>query len=251
MPKPAVVVCRDGAIAEIVLNRPEKLNAMTLDWVRDLDAVVAELAADTDLRVVVIRGEGRAFCAGLDLDMMGEQGMPPDFFGLQEKAFTGLERLPAVVIAQIHGYCLGGGLQFALACDIRIARQDALLGLPAALEGLVPGAAPWRLPRFVGMGRALRLAILGKPVTAAEALGIGLVDHVLPDEDFRTAARDIAEQYARVPHTAAIGVKELVRTAFDTSFDQSYDRTRELIDDCLRSTEVAEAKRAWAERSAG
>jgi enoyl-CoA hydratase/carnithine racemase len=243
-----MTVNRAGRIAEIFLDRPAKLNAMNLEWVRDLDAAVGELVGDPELRVVVIRGEGRAFCSGLDLDMMGESGMPPDFFATQEKAFTALERLPAIVIAQIHGYCLGGGLQLALACDIRIARDDAMLGLPAALEGLPPGVAAWRLPRFVGMGRALRLSLLGKSVTAGEALDMGLVDHVLPGDGFPQAAREIVEQYAEVPHLAAVGIKEMVRTAFDVSFDHAYDRAREIIADCLCGTDVADAKQAWADR---
>jgi enoyl-CoA hydratase/carnithine racemase len=175
--------------------------------------------------------------------------MPPDFFALQESAFTALERLPAIVIAQIHGYCLGGGLQLALACDIRIAREDALLGLPAALEGLPPGAAAWRLPRFVGVGRALRLSLLGKPVTAGEALTMGLVDHVLPGDGFLESARELVEQYADVPHLAAAGIKELVRTAFDVTFDRAYDRAREIISDCLLGPDVVAAKQAWADRA--
>ena len=242
-------VRRAGTTAEIVLNRPDKLNAMNLAWVQDLNAAVAELAGDPDLRVVVIRGAGRAFCSGLDLEMMGEQGMPPGFFATQEQAFTALERLPAIVIAQIHGYCLGGGLQLALACDIRIASEDATLGLPAALEGLPPGVAAWRLPRFVGVGRALRLALLGKPVDAAEALGIGLVDHVLPVDGFATAARAIVDQYGEVPHLAAAGIKDMVRSAFDVSFDTAYDKATEIVADCLRAPDVVAAKQAWAQRS--
>jgi enoyl-CoA hydratase/carnithine racemase len=242
---------RTGRVAEIFLDRPDKLNAMNLEWVRDLAATVGGLVGEPDLHAVVIRGAGRAFCSGLDLDMMGEQGMPPDFFATQERAFTTLERLPAIVIAQIHGYCLGGGLQMALACDIRIAREDAMLGLPAALEGLPPGIAAWRLPRFVGIGRALRLSLLGKPVSAAEALELGLVDHVLPTEGFDEQARDLVEQYASVPHHAAVGIKEMVRTSFDLGFDQAYDRAREIIADCLQSPDVAAAKLAWAARRSG
>jgi len=245
-----VVLRRSGEIAEIVLNRPEKLNAMSEEWVRDLDARVAELSAGPVPRVVVVRGAGRAFCSGLDLDMMGERGMPPDFFPTQEKAFRALERLPSIVVARIHGYCLGGGLQLALACDIRIARQDARLGLPAALEGLPPGMAPWRLPRFIGVGRALRLSLLGTPVGAAEALELGLVDHVLPEGGFDAAADELVRQYAEVPRGAAAGIKELVRSAFDTSFDEAFARSREIVDECLPGPEVAAAKRSWATRQA-
>lgn len=243
-----ITLGRDGAVAEILLNRPDKLNAMNLDWVRELAWAVSELVVDPP-RVVVIRGAGRAFCSGLDLDMMGEQGMPPEFFSLQEQAFTALERLPAIVVAQIHGYCLGGGLQLALACDIRIVSEDATLGLPAALEGLPPGMAAWRLPRFVGTGRALRLALSGKPVDAAEAFALGLADYILPAAGFATAAREIAAQFATVPHRAALGIKEQVRTAFDLTFDPAYARAQEIIAGCLEEPDVETAKHAWATRA--
>jgi enoyl-CoA hydratase len=138
---PVVVVRHAGAVGEIVLSRPDKLNAMNLAWVEDMDRAVAALAGDPP-EIVVVRGEGRAFCAGLDLDMLAAEGMPPSFYPLQERAFRALEELDRIVIAQIHGWCLGGGLQLALACDIRILGGDAVLGLPAALEGLPPGMAP-------------------------------------------------------------------------------------------------------------
>jgi enoyl-CoA hydratase len=241
-----MTVRRTASVAEIVLDRPGKLNAMNMDWVRDLEAAVAELAVEPP-RVVVISGNGRAFCSGIDLDMTAEQGMPPDFFPLQEKAFTALERLPAIVIAQIHGYCLGGGLQLALACDIRIASQDTLLGLPAALEGLPPGVATWRLPRFVGMGRALRLALSGTRVTASEALDMGLVDYVVSDQ---AAARAIVDQYVQVPHEAAVGIKEITRSAFELDFDTAFERTRTIVAQCLKSPDTIAAQQAWSQRPA-
>jgi enoyl-CoA hydratase/carnithine racemase len=245
---PLVYVRRDRAVAEIVLDRPAKLNAFNLQLLHDLEAAVGELAGGEVPRVVLVRGEGRAFCAGLDLDMMSEQGMPPDFFAAQERAFTALERLPAIVVVQLHGHCLGGGLQLALACDIRIAGEDALLGLPAALEGLVPGMACWRLPRVVGTGRAMRLAVLGTPIDAAEALAIGLVDHLLPADGFPAAAREIVDRYAAVPPTAAAGVKEMVRSAFDLPFDTAFGRARELVAEGLRGPDAEAARRAWAAR---
>src|SRR6478609_10544195 len=161
----AVQVRRAGDVAEVVLSRPEKLNAMNMAWVTGLVDAVAELERDKP-GIVVVRGEGRAFCAGLDLDMLAAESMPDGFYALQEEAFVGLERLDRLVVAQIHGYCLGGALQLALACDIRILAEDAVLGLPASAEGVPPGMAPWRLPRYIGLGRTLRLAILGEQIDA-------------------------------------------------------------------------------------
>jgi enoyl-CoA hydratase len=246
---PAVVVRRDGDVAEIVLRRPHKLNAMNLAFVEDLDRAVAEVAGDPP-EMVVVKGEGRAFCAGLDLDMLGAEGMPPRFYPLQERALRALEDLDRIVIAQIHGYCLGGGLQLALACDLRIVSRDAVLGLPAALEGLPPGMAPWRLPRFVGLGRAMRLAVGGDRLGAEEALAIGLADHLVEADGFAEGAAALVERYRAVPQAAARATKELVRGAFDVGFEAAYARSRELVERCLADPEAAGARQAWARRRA-
>src|ERR671929_671512 len=214
-PEAPVLLRRDGRIAEIILNRPAALNAMNLAWVTALGRVVSEIAADEGIDIVVVRGEGRAFCAGLDLTMMAESGMPPDFYPQQEAAFAALGALDRLVIAQVHGYCLGGGLQLAIACDLRIASEDAVFALPASQEGLFPGMAVWRLPRVIGLGRAMRLAVSGEQVSAAEALAMGLVDYVCPAADFAAAARAIVERYLAVPQTAARATKRLMRTAFE------------------------------------
>ena len=238
---------RVGPVAEIVLNRPGKLNAMDMTWVRDLVAAVEAVAADPS-DIVVVRGAGRAFCAGLDLDMLAEEGMPPEFFPLQERAFSGLEALDRIVLAQVHGYCLGGGLQLALACDIRILSEDAVLGLPAAREGLPPGMAPWRLPRFVGLGRAMRLAIKGDRLGAAEAQQIGLADHVVAAEGFADQARRLVEEYLEVPQAAARATKQLARSAFDGDFASTFERSQALVLECLQTAEATAARAAWAAR---
>jgi enoyl-CoA hydratase/carnithine racemase len=244
---PTVILRRRGDIAEIVLHRPHKLNAMNVAWVTDLLDAVTVVAQDKP-ELVVIRGEGRAFCAGMDLDMLAREGLPPAFYPLQEQAFSALEQLDRLVIAQIHGYCLGGGLQLALACDIRIVSDDALLGLPAASEGLPPGMAPWRLPRYIGLGRTLRLAILGERIGADEALHAGLVDHVLAADGFEEHARALVERYRLVPQAAARATKELARSSFDTDFATIYARSRELVRQCMDTADAANARAAWAQR---
>ena len=243
----SVVLRRVGDVAEIVLHRPHKLNAMNLAWVTDLLEVVTVVAQDKP-ELVVIRGEGRAFCAGMDLDMLASEGMPPLFYPRQEQAFSTLEQLDRLVIAQIHGYCLGGGLQLALACDIRIVSHDVVLGLPAASEGLPPGMAPWRLPRYIGLGRTLRLAILGDRIGAHEAMQAGLADHVLPADGFAEHARAVVERYRLVPQAAARAIKELARSSFDTDFSTAHARSRELVQQCLDTADTANARTAWARR---
>jgi enoyl-CoA hydratase len=244
---PTVILRRRDDVAEIVLHRPHKLNAMNLAWVNDLLEAVTVVAQDKP-ELVVIRGEGQAFCAGMDLDMLATEGMPPSFYPRQEQAFCALEQLDRLVIAQIHGHCLGGGLQLALACDIRIVSADVVLGLPAASEGLPPGMAPWRLPRYIGLGRALRLAILGERIGADEALHGGLADHVLPADGFEEHARALIARYRLVPQAAARATKELARSAFDTDFATTYARSRELVRQCMDTADAANARAAWARR---
>src|SRR6201994_4690046 len=217
----SVILRRHEDVAEIVLHRPDKLNAMNMTWINDLLEIVSAIARDKP-GLVVIRGEGRAFCAGLDLDMFAAEGMPSAFYQRQEQAFAALERLDRLVIAQIHGYCLGGGLQLALACDIRVMSDDALLGLPASAKGVPPGMAPWRLPRYIGLGRTLRLGILGEQIDAEEAL--------------------------RNPPAAAQATKELARSSFDTDFTTAYARSRELVRQCLETADAADARAAWLRR---
>jgi enoyl-CoA hydratase len=133
-------------------------------------------------------------------------------------------------------------------CDIRILGEDAVLGLPAALEGLPPGMAPWRLPRFVGLGRAMRLAISGDRVDAGEALALGLADHVVPTDRFAERAAAVVERYRAVPQAAARATKELARSAFDVGFDATYARSRELVERCLADPDAAGPRAAWARR---
>src|SRR5215210_7545939 len=170
MPNLTVLLDVAGPVATITLNRPERLNAMNMAWIEAFDTAVNRLADSPEVAVVVIRGAGRAFCAGLDLDMFEAAGMPAGFFEGQERALHKLELLDVVSIAAIHGYCLGGGVQVALACDLRVCSSDAMLGLPAINEGLFPGLAPFRLPRIVGLGTAARLVLSGESVGAEEAL---------------------------------------------------------------------------------
>jgi enoyl-CoA hydratase len=174
----------EGPLARVTLNRPEVLNAMNLGWVQGLEAAVNAVAHEPEVRVVLVRGAGRAFCAGIDLDMLGAERMPPGFYEGQERAFHHLETMDKITVAALHGYCLGGGLQLAISCDIRVCSTDCQLGLPAVLEGLFPALATFRLPRLIGLGPARRLILSGEPISPGEALRLGLIDHLVQAERF-------------------------------------------------------------------
>ncbi len=136
------------------------------------------------MRVVVVRGAGRAFCSGIDLTALSEGETGMTFFRNWETALRKLETLDAVVIAAIHSHCIGGGLQVALACDLRVARDDARFGITAVREGIIPGIGMWRVARHAGVGRAKRLALAADIVDAAVAKEWGLVDWVVEPDAF-------------------------------------------------------------------
>jgi enoyl-CoA hydratase/carnithine racemase len=180
--------------------------------------------------------------------MMGREGMPPGFYELQERAFRTFETMDAITVAALHGYCLGGGLQLATACDIRVCSTDCRLGLPAVLEGLFPGMSPYRLPRLTGLGPARRLILSGEQIGADEALRLGLVDYVVPSEDFGARVAALVDQYLQAPRAASAASKRLMASAFERSFEEAYAASLPLLADCLASPEVAAAKAAWQRR---
>jgi len=250
MNEQAVLLVREGEVATLTLHRPEKLNALNVALIRELRDQLAGLASDAGLRLIIIRGAGRAFCAGLDLDMMADVGMPPEFYPLQEEAFRIIETMDKLVVAAIHGYCLGGGVQLAAACDFRVATTDAILALPAINEGLFPGMAPYRLPRLVGLGYARRYILLGEQIPVTEAERVGLVDWVVPSLDEGGYLPQIVDRLLHIPFAAAIHGKHLMRTAFETPFSIAYADSCERLAQCLQSEDVRRASAEWLARKA-
>jgi enoyl-CoA hydratase/carnithine racemase len=192
----------DGPLARVTLDRPHVLNAGDATWVRDLNAVVARLAAAPDVRVVVLGGAGRAFGTGVDLTALAGGRFGLDDFVAWEDAMIAIERMDKLFIAGIHGYCLGGGLQLTLVCDYRLASDDAVLGLPAVKECLIPSLALYRLPRLIGAARASELILLGEPIAAREAALDGL-----------------AERFLALPPASVRASKRLVARAFDLDLE--------------------------------
>ena len=190
-------------ITLLTLDRPERLNAMSRDLVADLHTALDEVAADRDCRVVVLTGEGRGFCSGLDLKETGDSareadGGPPAGMRMQQHIATlipQLRRLPQPVIAAVNGPATGGGLALALACDVRIAAESARFNVAfirVGLSGCDIGVS-YLLPRLIGASRAFELLLTGRMVDATEADRIGLVLKVVPDADVLDAALETAE----------------------------------------------------------
>lgn len=209
---------KSDRVARVVLNRPQVLNCANTQWVRDLNTLADAVMLDDSVRVVVVRGAGRAFCSGIDLTALsgGEIGM--DFFWGWEEALRKFETMDKIVIAAVHSHCIGGGLQVALACDLRVAREDARFGVTAVKEGIIPGMGMWRIARFAGMGRAKRLVLTAEVVDASTALGWGLVDWVVSAEEFENKVAELCERALSMAWTSTRLAKKLTNMAFDVPF---------------------------------
>lgn len=246
---PAVRYERTGSVARITLDRPEVLNAADEAWVDDLDGAAARAAADEGVRVVVVSGRGRAFSTGIDLTALEQGRIGREWFVGWERALRRLETMDRIVLAAVHGYCIGGGLQVALACDLRIARDDAVLGLPAVKEGLVPGLGTYRLPRFIGLGRAKRMILTGETIGADEALRIGLVDRVAPADRFEREVERFATELLQVAFDSAVEAKRITARAFE-DYDGALGAYLDGQERAMRSPAHAAAMAAWRARRA-
>ena len=240
-----------GPIGEIRLNRPEVLNAMGRDWPDDMLAAAREIQDDAAIRVVLVTGEGRAFCSGLDLTHLAADEIANEWFHRAELAYRALETMDKPVIAGVQGYCIGGGLQTIIACDARVATDDAILGLPATKEAFLPGMGTYRLPRLIGMGWARHLILSGENIGAEEAYRIGLVNRVVPRAELDAELAAWAARYLEVPRPSISWAKRLSNQAFDLSFEEFLAEMDRAMDVVLGSEEHRAARRAWKDRKRG
>lgn len=226
------------------------LNAADEAWVAELDAAAARAAGDDGVRVVVVSGRGRSFSTGIDLTALEQGRIGREWFVGWERALRRFETMDRLVLAAVHGYCIGGGLQVALACDLRIARDDTILGLPAVKECLIPGLGTYRLPRFIGMGRAKRMILTGETIGAAEALRIGLVDEVAAADAFDGAVERLARELTQVAFASAVESKRITGRAFEDDYAGVLAAYLDGQERSMRSTEHAAAMDVWRARRA-
>jgi enoyl-CoA hydratase/carnithine racemase len=241
----------DPPSARLVFDRPEVLNAGDARWVADLGDAVRRLAAMPDVRVVTLTGTGRGFSTGVDLDALAAGELRLEHLVAWEDAMTAIERMDAVFVAGINGHCLGGGLQLALVCDYRLASETALIGLPAVKECLVPSMALYRLPRLIGLARAMELILTGEPISAREAERYGLLNRVVSAGEFPKALAETVERFLALPATSTRVSKRLTRQAFDLDFETFRREMHAGLRDCLASPEhrlAMEAVRARKRR---
>lgn len=249
MAKTAGMHCKiEGPLAHITLNRPDVLNAMNLAWPREFLAITKPLARNKQVRVVVISGAGRAFCSGIDLKALSGGGIPLKWFRDTELAFRSVEELPQFVICAAHKYCIGGGLQLALASDLRIVTETTRFALTAVKECLIPGMGTYRLARYAGLGRAKRIALSGEFIDAQEAHAIGLVDHVVPEADFERVVNDQTQSYLKIASEGQRQTKHLLNHAFDLNWAEFLKAYMVSQKKTIASAEHREAMSAYREK---
>jgi enoyl-CoA hydratase/carnithine racemase len=237
----------EGPLARLRLNRPQALNAANWAFVNDLVTATAALASQRDVHVVIVGGEGTSFCSGLDVKELAQGRLTTEWFAVWERGVLGLAGLDAVTIAAIHGYCLGGGLQIALACDLLLATSDAVLSIPAVREGVVADLGPMRLARMIGAAPAKRLCLLGHRFTPREGAELGLIAEVVEPGQHEQRALALAHELLEIPFTALRHTKRQIDHAFDHDTTALFDEMVAAQEECLRSPEHAAVMAAYRE----
>lgn len=252
---PSVSIEREAGIGWIVLNRPDQINAINDEIRHGVPAALAELELDSEVNVIVIRGEGpRGFCAGADIK---ERRGPETSLQVRRRMertrwIEALDRVEKPIIAAIHGYCMGGGMELALACDIRFVTPDVVMSLPETGLGLIPGGGgTQRLPRVVGPGRALDLLLTGERLSATEALAVGLVTRVASTPAaLRDEVAALARKIASKPPTATLFVKQAARAATELDLKSGLNLELDLFALLAPMQDVKEAAMAFKEKRA-
>jgi 2-(1,2-epoxy-1,2-dihydrophenyl)acetyl-CoA isomerase len=227
-----IAVARDGSVAWVTLNRPDKLNALTATMSHELEKAFGEASEDDTVRCIVLTGEGRGFCAGQDLTEFESAYSAGDRPNIAEhlrssyhRMIPVLVRTPKPVIAAVNGVAAGAGLSLALACDLRIASDEARFTQAFVKIGLIPDSGgSYLLPRTVGYPKALELSITGDLIDAREALDIGLVNRVVPAASFRDDAAGLANRLASMPTLAIAATKALFQRSLELSLDEALDQ---------------------------
>ena len=205
-------VQRDGGVARIFLNRPQKVNALDTALLDELAAALERLASDAALRVVVLGGRGRAFCGGADIDELAalEPASARAFVGRIHRACTALRALPVPVVARLHGAVIGGGLELAAACDLRVAERGTRLGMPEVKLGIPSVVEAALLPRLMGSGRAAWLVLTGEPIDAERAYDWGLVEELCPPGELDQTLERVVQRLMGAERSALRMQKELL-----------------------------------------
>jgi enoyl-CoA hydratase len=244
-----VLLKKDGPVAEIVLNRPAKLNAITPPMAAALERICREVDRDDEVRAILLKGAGhRGFCSGSDINALGEYPSPWKFRSRVEYA-TVVRNLRKPVIAALHGWVLGGGAEMALSADIRVMGRGARFGFPEVVRGWVGGGGCTQmLPRLVGYGQAMRLLLGGEPIDAEECFRLGVVEMLVDDDNVEGEARAFCHKLAGYSPVAVESVKAAVRMSMASPLPAGLVYENEMNVLCFSAGDHMEGIRAFAEK---
>ena len=218
-----------GAVAHISLNRPQVVNAYNVQMRDDFSEALAAVQLDPDVRTLLITGEGRGFCAGADLTEFGTA--PSQVVARQVRwkrdVWGQLVNLHKPIVAAVHGYCIGSGLEIALLCDIRLAATGTVFALPEVQLGMIPAAGGTQtLPRAIGTSRAMDLLLTGRRIESDEALFTGLVTRLSSPESLMEDAWKLADELAELPSEAVVAMKQVLRQGMDLDLPKALELER-------------------------
>ena len=241
---------RDG-IGYLTLNRPAVMNAFNRQLIDEFLSALGEIGRDEDVRVVILTGAGKAFQAGADIAELASMS-PLALLRWNEgivRINAGLEKLRQPVIAAINGPALGGGLELALACTLRVAATSAKLGLPEVKLGIIPGTGgTQRLPRLIGKGQAAKMILTGEVISAAEALKIGLVEQVTPDRESVQGAEELARRIMANAPIAVEMAKDSIEIGLDLPLEQAVQYSQKNCVTCFSTEDMKEGTSAFLEK---
>ena len=240
----------DDHVATITLNRPDALNALNSQLLRELCKALGEASANDKVRCIILTGSSKAFAAGADIKEMSEKSFvdvfTEDYFWTEHQAITATRK---PIIAAVAGYALGGGCELAMMCDFIIAADTAKFGQPEITLGVMPGAGgTQRLTRFVGKSKAMEMCLTGRLMDADEAERAGLVSRVVPAADLKDEAMKTAQQVAAMSRPAAMMVKEAVNRAYETTLAEGVRFERRLFHSAFATEDQKEGMQAFTEK---
>ncbi len=251
--QPVVVVEREGRVAILTITRPEKLNALSQQVRDEMLEHLATLENDDSVGCLVVTGSGdKAFVAGADIsEFEGRSPMDQRHAMRFPRLYDVMATYPKPVIAMINGFCLGGGCEMSMSCDMRIASDRARFGQPEIKLGLIPGGGgTQRLPRLVGMGQAMRLILSGDMIKAPEAKEIGLVDMVIPHDELRTQTLELAQRIASMSPLTLKVAKQSLRASERLAIEEGILYERDLFCLCFSTDDMKEGVSAFLEKRA-
>jgi len=241
----------EDQIGVLAINRPSAMNALNKRFFSEMDWLISSLKTRDDICTLIITGEGKAFVAGADIsemtDMSSKEGTGFSLTG--QLVFKMIEDLPFPVIAAINGYALGGGCELAMACDIRIASENAKFGQPEVNLGLIPGyGATQRLSRLIGLGNALNLLLIGEVIDAPEALRIGLIQKIVSSENLMSEALKMANIIKAKGRNAVRLAKLVTRKGLQMNFDDACNFESQKFGSLFKTAEMIEGTKAFLEK---